>query len=484
MPKVSGVGNSADIAKVVELMRPEWIETAPLVEVFLALNVLHERRPQVVTGVMLGGAVRRLIGCETKPGGPYASETGVVDPVANACIAVFVQWAGKPLPELSAFLDGHYDTAALTTADAPFRGKKAALSPLAAELLALHAAGHASERSGVTAQKHAAGRVLAEAERVIAHVPTEVRRYSLDLLHTFDRGDDNCEIRLLSAFFAKALIDAPKEADSSFCRLLGAANVHTWLAYTIYDDFYDDEAQPHLLPSANVSMRLAQRIYLEAMVRPEHRQFVGEVFDRVDAANAWEVTNCRFVIDGERIVIKDLPDLGNWGYIADRAYFHALGPMAVVARCGILPGDSRWQAIWSGFGHFLVARQCNDDLLDWRADLQAGHATPVVLSLLRHLGAGKGAHTFASLMPQAQYVFLRDVVPEICEQALERMAQTRQDFIRSGLLKVGKTGRLKRGAFARLLECVEGSLRDALAARKQGQEFLSAFKEPHATMGK
>ncbi len=474
-----GAGAGFGVPALVQLLQPTWIKTAPLIDVFLGLNVLHERRPAAVTGVMLGAAVQRLVACEVQPGGPYATAPGVVDLVANACIAVFIGWAGKPLPGLLEFLGRHYDTMMLTTATAPFDGRKVALSPLAAGLLAAHSAdpAMAGERAAATHLTDwgpAARRVLDEAERVLADVPDEVLRHSRKVLQTFDHGDDRGEVRLMSTFFAQAL--ASVSGDVRFWTMLGVANMHTWLAYTIYDDFYDNEAQPHLLPSANVSMRLAQRLYLEAVEGAAWQQFVSEVFDRVDAANAWEVTRCRFEVDGDRLIIKSLPDMGNWEYIADRAYFHALGPMAVVARCGILPGDSQWQAVWRGFGHYLVARQCNDDLLDWRADLQAGQSTPVVLSLLRYLGVNEGAHSFSALMPQASQVFWRDVLPEICKLALERIALARQEFTESGLLGLDRQGHLKRGEFTALLEYIEGSLHEALAARQQSQEFLSTFK--------
>jgi len=43
--------------------------------------------------------------------------------------------------------------------------------------------------------------------------------------------------------------------------LLGQANVLGWLAYTIYDDFLDEEGKPELLPLANMYLRRLIYIY-------------------------------------------------------------------------------------------------------------------------------------------------------------------------------------------------------------------------------
>ncbi len=460
-----------------ELAKPAWIKNAPLIDVFLVLNVLHERRPKFVTGVMLGAAVQRLVACEVQPGGPYKSAPDLIDPVANACIAVFVGWAGKPLPGLQKFLARHYDVTLLRTAAAPFDGRKVTLTPLAARLLAMQGTDPAiADSDGTTVKEWRADaqKVQDAALGAMADIPSEILRHSRKILQTFDHGDDRGEVRLLPAFFAAALTDAPD--DAQFYTMLGAANMHTWLAYTIYDDFYDNEAQLHLLPAAHVSMRLAMRLYTEAVDVAEWRAFVSKAFDRVDAANAWEVSHCRFMVATEKLSIKDLPDMGNLEYIADRAYFHALGPMAVLARCGILPGDARWGAIWRGFGHYLVARQCNDDLLDWRADLSSGQATPIVLSLLKHLGVREGTHAFSDLMPRAGHIFWCDVLPEIFELAFGHIERARQAFAESGLLRLDAHGGLAQTKFNELLVYIETSLLEAQSARRQSQEFLSTFK--------
>ncbi|HEX8763172.1 MAG TPA: hypothetical protein VF733_05450 [Candidatus Saccharimonadales bacterium] len=495
------------------IVTPGWFEGAPLAEVFLVLNVLHEVRPYVVDGAMLGRAVGRLVACEVAAGGPYISELGQPGYVANASVAVFMSWAAKPLPEVDMYVGNWCDTTLLTRAISPFRaalgvvlsqgdesggplnqkdldlavqrlvelqrpdgswpeltGPGIVLSPLAVTLLMLDSMRLLSTRPARQRMQQAAKRVIQVSYPLLEDVPAEVAVRLRGLIDYVDKGDARLEVRLLPTFFAQSLVRPPRVATADFCRWLGVANVFAWIAYTIYDDFFDDEGDPVLLPGANVSVRLAQRLYWRALPDPgEYNRLIAYAFDRVDAANAWEINNLRQKVSDGCLRIDEIPDMTDLTYIADRAYFHALGPMVLMTQ---IDGDRDKAAeaqVSGAFCDYLIARQLDDDLRDWRKDLQRGHITPVTAAILRALGGKRGEFRFVELLPRAELAFWQEALPEICDLALMHIARSREAMAKTGLFK-------RSHKIGMLQSYIENSMHDAMAAREQGQEFLRTFK--------
>src|SRR5690606_23873672 len=77
-------------------------------------------------------------------------------------------------------------------------------------------------------------------------------------------GDADGEIALLAHFFNQSL-QKPLPAHPELFAHLGTANLYGWTAYTIYDDFLDNEGDPQMLSAANMAMRYSVEHFRQAL---------------------------------------------------------------------------------------------------------------------------------------------------------------------------------------------------------------------------
>ncbi len=167
---------------------------------------------------------------------------------------------------------------------------------------------------------------------------------------------------------------------------LGLANVYGWLAYTLYDDLLDGDANASVLPLANVCLRRVSRIFDQEFRQiPAINELYHQVLDRMEAANQWELSATRLVRseDGGWSIPETLPDYADFSRLAERSMGHALGPISLFL---LLPpeqvGNQR-KSLEAFFRAYLIARQLNDDAHDWEEDLSAGRVNAVGVRLLR-----------------------------------------------------------------------------------------------------
>lgn len=197
--------------------------------------------------------------------------------------------------------------------------------------------------------------------------------------------DPQHHITLLPWIFAQTLSPSTTHFSHSFYQQLGLANLLGWIAYTIYDNFLDEEADPADLPLANVCLRLLTRLFESAL--PAETGF-ADLFHRVmtqlEAANLWEVTQTRLKRHHSHWQLpKKIPRYPGYRQLAQKSMAHALGPMAVMMGQGQSFSSPFGQAVWQFFTHYLIVRQLNDDLHDWKSDLERGHLNAVSAHLLR-----------------------------------------------------------------------------------------------------
>lgn len=187
------------------------------------------------------------------------------------------------------------------------------------------------------------------------------------------KGDRDRLIVLLPYFFAKSLEQKNTRLDARKVVDLGLANLHGWVAYTIYDDFLDDEGDPQMLSLANVSMRESYKIFSEVLPNVKFQEFVTSIFDRIDSANAWEVTNCR--VKDKTIaaaLVYPVPDFSDIANLADRSLGHALGLVCVLSLSGHNPNSVECRTVLEGMRSYIAAKQIHDDMHDWEEDLGRG----------------------------------------------------------------------------------------------------------------
>jgi hypothetical protein len=357
-----------------------------------------------------------------------------------------------------------------------YSGAPALTTAFALEALDLYrrAAGHktagSARASDITVKKD----VLALAGRQCRGLPEELRRTVLELLGKLAAGSNGPEIIGLARRFNGSLIEPLKPAPKGLLDELGLANLYGWLAYTVYDDFLDEEGKPGLLPAANTAMRKSLAGFSEAL--PGHQAWqhmVRGTFDAIDGANAWEQANCRFELRSGRLVAGRLPDYANMSKLAERSLGHALPPMAVLAAKGLDLDGAACGHVMTALRHYLIARQLNDDAHDWSDDLNSGHITAVVALILSELGIKPGTYDAAKISADARHRFWHHTLGTVCRLAKRHIRMSRRSFSASRLIRPGS-------GMGGLLDRLETSVDETLAMRGQAEAFLKQYKRKPA----
>jgi hypothetical protein len=487
--------HSTLIARARNQLQSDWIRDGDLFEVFLTFNALWRHDPSYITGDCLAAAVQRLIRCEAKVGGPYCSGD-TIEVAANLQISSFVRRVAKPLPEIEAFLSDAiatgrfaetietkpyllyllpgspnaiqalrscdekysqaiiYRAAALATIHDPLELEKAIdsicreqqsngfwnkdplfssdilASALVCGLLARHRQRLVTSSPSQLSLQHQ--EVAKTAKRLLDTNAEPLRTSTLSAIDAVCMVDKGYEITLLPYFFARSLRTTVCLSDWQ-CHLLGAANLYGWVAYGIYDDFIDDEGVPARLPVANCAMRYSLDCFQAAMPTHRHYQrYVSKVFTKMDAANAWEIANCRFTVRDNTIFTTQLPQYRQCAVLAARSFAHALGPIAVLVQHS---GQKHIDRIESAFRHYLIARQLADDLYDWADDTKAGRVSYVVAAILRDMQLPPGAHSLNTLLAAMRKTFRQTTMNRVCALALYHTNKARQQFTQNGLIQ-------------------------------------------------
>lgn len=412
----------------------EWILEGELHDVFYTLDTLHIEDDKRLQGEAMAFALKRLVASEDQVGGPYRSLNGNVEVTSNIIIDQFLRRNGIELPNLK-----------------PYRmiGQK--------EL-------NNSDRKKAADYYYQA--IQEEVQAQLAELPLPVRTRAKQMWHSVLRVDKNREMGQIATFFAQSLRDAKKPTKLQLHNL-GVANFYVWMAYTIYDDFFDDEGQPAMLAVANITMRLSWDGYRQVWKNQKSRDLVDEVFVGMDAANAWEIARARAIIEDGFIKITSLPKYSFNKLLAERAMAHVLGPLLVTLNSGA--SQDQYRQVYKGLTQFLIARQLNDDIHDWRKDLQAGHLSPVVVYLLQAIGIRSGQYDLGKLVSKLEQYFWDQGLDEVCQIALGHIAKCRQDLGKSQLLDMD-------GPFRPLIDRLQDALTAGQAVHQNNRDFLSSYQ--------
>jgi hypothetical protein len=434
----------------------EWIASESLLTVFASLWVLHKKISGQIDGSRLAQALQRLVRAEVAPGGPYADVSGAVDTLANSAIAFFLREQGVQLSTLELFV------AQFEPTDLEERLRAAALLPAA---VALHkppsrlTAGY--EGLLVSINVHVRADMAAWPEPLAS----AGERVFTELL----RADTTGEIRLLAQLFTSSLTIPSKARDDKLV-LLGTANVFFWIGGMLFDDFLDEEGRPELLPIATASHRHALALYRHATAnQPELYEHIEMSCLRADRANAWEATHTRARVARGVIKLTQLPDYGDRWVLADRSIGHLFGPL-LIARQLPVASDVQLVQLEQGLRHYLIARQLNDDIHDWRKDLKAGQLSAVVVELLRGASIRPGNHRITTLVPKIEHYFMDEGLRHVYDLLQEHVALARESLVASSL--IASTGGLED-----LIARQEFAMHTALKIHADHQQFLAIFTE-------
>lgn len=439
----------------------EWVGAADPHDTLLAAIALH-KTPSGLSGARLARVIKRMLQLEVRAGGPYTA-TSQPTFCLNILAAVFARVVAQPLPATEAFLTEKLHVQAtpaapLTAAQIAFllhySGGKTLfnqymavcqkekllpvktfqrawgeLSPCESACRAYLSARlepHQTHRPRLApslSDRHHK-QVVRTAKKLFSQQAEPVRSQAHAIINALSETSYHTEITLLPYFFAEA--SPHKMVSANQCQLLGAANLCGWVAYTLYDNLLDGDAAAHCLPVANMAMRRAVACFGRAVPDPLFQNYAGQAFDAMDQANAWELANCRFAVRGKIITISRLPRFGKAGVLANRAFAHALAPLAIIWQ-RTSNAKVRQQAE-RAFRHYLIARQLADDLRDWQKDFSAGHASFVVTAVLRALRTKPATYALPDLQKAMRTTFKTRTLPYVCQQILRHVGQSKRDF--------------------------------------------------------
>ncbi|MGF7229368.1 MAG: hypothetical protein ACQR33_05305 [Candidatus Saccharibacteria bacterium] len=463
----------------------DWTQSANMTDVFAVLDALHYVDASFVTGSHLAAAVRRLVSAEQSPGGPYFDEQGELDFGTNAAIASFCEWAAGPLPNITQYLRRYLSSVPSASLQSQHIAQ-ALLIPELRDMLSgaaptivtsLHEALHVLLASATPSPDS-----LSEFSTHDAHIMQQVRQDMQQLgesmaaqadamLLRIARANKNYEITLLPSFFAQALLD--HNIPPALLEALGQANLYCWMAYTLYDDIFDEQAHTELLPLANLALRRSIAWYKKLFTTPDCTDFCDAVFDAMDAANTWESIHARCTIKQGMINIRSLPDYEQGDILAARSFAHALGPIFLTTSIGHPLASPQNQAIQQAMRHYLIARQLTDDLHDWQEDIRAGSITFVVNAILHELAVAQGTYNIKQLLKRMQQQFRIHTVRHICTVIDEHLWAAHEQLSQSGIVSA-------QNPVTALLDALERSLKDTQKSGIDSTAFADSFDSHEA----
>ena len=466
--------------KIVSGKDMTWIREVSLQEVAIRLHAIYQFKPGSIRGADYAELANRLINAETEPGGPYrASEKDAF--TTNALIAQLFVSLKTPLPKINTYLlerikidpQSSFDKFSIWAASWPN------------ELINISRGYGASKRNrhnpirdyAIMLTNNPPALIATENQhenRVVIHIANDIENLDINLklyaekiFHGVKKADKDHEISMLSKVFMDSL-DIENESDDHLAHILGVSNFYAWIAYTIYDDFIDDEGDSQYLPIANLAHRLSLQHYLSVANTPKLEDVIFDAYYSVDAANAWELQNCRAQIKSKSIYITSIPHYGDGDFLARRAIGHILGPIIITQNIDSLTKKQKIQ-IKDALKHYLIARQINDDMHDWLEDLQNGHLSFVVSYLLKSCGIKNGKHSLKIMGNALKTYFWRHGIEDISKIVITHTEKSKEMLMETGLMKVDS-------AFvSNFIQPIEDSARDALLRHQDQLEFLKSY---------
>ena len=311
--------------------------------------------------------------------------------------------------------------------------------------------------------------IVRTARQDIAHLKGPLKTENLRMLHRIEQLKNSDEIILMPQLFLQSLANPPTNLQAALLEHLGIANLYGWIAYTIYDDFLDNEGKTSELSVANVAMRYSLTRFSNALPHSDaYRKHVNTVFDLIDSANAWEIANARYTVSQSRLLVGQSPPYGSLKPLAERSLGHTLPPMGILAAMGIPPHDPRAVRVQRAFKHYIIARQLSDDIHDWQEDIRGGRITYTVACVLKDMNIQPGRHNLATLLPRMQLYFWHHTSTAICDTITHHITSARTQATQSGLLT-------PNNLVTNLCQPIEQTVITTLREQQKAKDFLRAY---------
>jgi hypothetical protein len=311
--------------------------------------------------------------------------------------------------------------------------------------------------------------VVKKVEERFSVFDTAMKKNVDTMLQDMLAKDTQKHIVLLPFYFTETLGNNKKNISEDLVIQLGTANLFGWIAYTIYDNFLDDEGEPKMLDTANIALRELTKIFEQALPeKTKFKEFFHGIMDQLDQANTWEVTHCRIKITKSKMDFTNfqLPHYDNYQKLAQKSLGHALGPLAILFSLGYTKDSSEVKNFLTFFTHYLIARQLHDDAHDWEQDLRMGHTNAVGTLLLQQISQKE--ISLKKLLPKLQKLFWYTVIEEVCALVYEHTNQARIALKKCSAI-------VDYSFYEQLLIRYEKASKIALEERKNAIKFLHVY---------
>ena len=379
---------------------------------------------QLPNGDHLAQLAKRMISAEIAPGGPYRGDDTHTMFITNVVIGQLFQSLGTPLPLVDAYIHRQISVGALDHLGQP------AVAILSSPYNYLSGTHSTRPQHTIAVSPSSTANIVADE---IAALPAPIANIARTTWQRIVKADARREISDITKAFITSLPPSALSPSKSLTAQLSKANFYVWMAYTLYDDCLDTSGTSTVIPAANILHRTAYQSYRQAAHTPADLRIVDDYFNRMDAANAWEIQHCRLTVDGTTIHITALPHYQQRRLLFERAGAHVLGPI-LAAHSQPTYTLAQRRLLQAGCAHYVIARQLNDDAHDWQDDLARGQVSPVVAHLLRHTRVPNGPHNLSDLTRQLQTYFWQHGQQQICDMIQTHIHRARRAFRQSRLV--------------------------------------------------
>jgi len=323
-------------------------------------------------------------------------------------------------------------------------------------------------------EKQMMDKIIKTAKERFSELDGKIRDFAMREIQRTIKGNRDKQMSLMAYYFKKALGEKGKRFPDETIAKLGLVNIFFWTAFIIYDDFWDEEGEPKILPTANMYARNFTKFF-NAILPPDSgfNDFFRGLMDKLDAANTWETVYCRAEANGSKIIIpENIPDYGNYEAAYEPASGHILGPVAMLYLLGCQKNSSEIQNLISYFRNYLIAMQINDDAHDWEEDLRRGHLSTVAVMLLKDYQEkypGKKEIDIDKELQELQKIFWFKTIIKASETAVWHTDRSREALKAMPILE-------DIAPLERLIIITENVAKKALDEQKKTKDFLEAYK--------
>lgn len=316
--------------------------------------------------------------------------------------------------------------------------------------------------------------VIKQVKQRFSYVTTELGDQANETLTKVLQGDSKKQITLLPYFFTTALGKTKAVIPEEILIRLGTANMYGWMAYTIYDNFWDEEGDPRTLSIANIALRELAKVFY--CILPNNSQFYelfDTIMDDIERSNTWEANYCRIKINNKSIDLQNikLPHFGNYEILAQKSLGHGLGPLAILFFLGYKKDSVQVKNLLCFFKHYLIARQLNDDAHDWEEDFKMGHLNPVSVMIFQKFNMKDrkdNKQLLSTIMPQLQELFWYEAVVDVCH-VIQNHARLARKYLNTLSIVVYPH------VFEELLASLDQSAKKALDEHRNTTAFIDSY---------